>query len=90
MNSKNKSLLSKLVSQFKEAHQGRAPKQVVMEPLALVSLGIRRDVAPMVAGVRVTCREIEKIEVAKPGQGTSLGVLLDTKEKRIVACDLVA
>lgn len=90
MNLKSASLLSKLIKQFKEAHGGALPDRIVVEPVALVALGLKRSAAPVWEGIKVECREIEKKEAAKPGQGTRLGVLLDTKESQIVACDLIA
>lgn len=90
MKQKSELLLSKLLNQFKKAHGGALPERIVVEPIALVALGIKRSVAPFWKGVPVECREMEQAEVAKPGQGTRLGVLLDTKTNQIVACDLIA
>jgi hypothetical protein len=90
MNLKSASLLSKLIKQFKEAHGGALPDRIVVEPVALVALGIKKSVAPVWQGLKVECREIDRKEVVKPGQGTRLGVLLDTKGSQVVACDLIA
>jgi hypothetical protein len=89
MKSKNEKLLSKLVEQFKVAHQGALPERIVVEPVALVALGIKKSVAQVWEGVKVECREIGPKEPAKPGKGTKLAVLLDTKSTQIVACDLI-
>jgi hypothetical protein len=89
MKSKNEKLLSKMVAQFKTAHQGALPERIVVEPVALVALGIKKSVAQMWEGVRVECREIEQKEAVKPGKGVRLGVVLDTKTSQIVACDLI-
>lgn len=88
MNLKSASLLTKLVNQFKASHQGQPPVEIVVEPVALVALGLKKSVAPMWQGVKVTCREMSKEEVRKPGQGTRLAVLLDTTSSQIVAADL--
>jgi hypothetical protein len=90
MKRKSELLLSKLLEQFKAAHGGALPEKIVVEPVALVALGLKKSVAPMWQGVPVECREMSKEEARKPGQGTRLGVLLDTKTDQIVACDLVA
>lgn len=88
MKLKNAALLTRMVKQYEDAHQGRKPEKIVVEPLALVALGIKRSVAPIWQGVQVECREIEKSEVVKPGRGSLLGVILDTKTSQVVACDL--
>lgn len=90
MNLKSASLLSKLINQFKQAHGGALPERIVVEPVALVALGAKKSIAPVWQGIKVECREIDRMQVVKPGQGTRLGVLLDTKGSQVVACDLVA
>ena len=78
-----------MVNQYKAAHNGKMPDMIVVEPVALVALGLKKSIAPMWQGVKVTCREVEKREVLPPGQGTVLAVLLDTKTSQLVATDLV-
>lgn len=89
MKLKTAAILTKMVDQFKTAHEGKAPTEIVVEPVALVALGLKKSVAPMWQGVKVTCREMERREVVKPGQGTALAVLLDTKTNQIVSADLI-
>jgi hypothetical protein len=89
MNLKSASVLSKMLKQFQEAHGGALPERIVVEPIALVALGAKKAAVPILSGVKVECREIEQKEVVKPGKGVRLGVVLDTKEQQIVACDLL-
>jgi hypothetical protein len=89
MNLKSVSVLSKMLKQFQEAHGGALPERIVVEPVALVALGVKKSAAPVVSGVRLECREIEQKEVVKPGKGVRLGVVLDTKADQIVSCDLL-
>jgi hypothetical protein len=89
MKSKSDKLLTKMLEQFKQAHGGAMPAKIIVEPLALVALGLKREAAPILAGVRVACREISQKEVRKPGHGISLAVVLDTKTSQLVACDLI-
>lgn len=88
MNLKSASLLSKMVNQFKEAHGGALPQRIVVEPVALVALGLKKSVAPLWQGIKVQCQEISEAQVRKPGQGTSLAILLDSKTSHLVASDL--
>jgi hypothetical protein len=88
MNSKNGKLLTKMLGQFKTAHEGALPRRIVVEPLALIALGIKREAVAVLEGVPVTCLEIEQKDVRKPGLGTSLAVLLDSKTHHLVASDI--
>jgi hypothetical protein len=88
MNSKELRLLTRLVNQYKENHNGQEPEKIVVEPLALVALGIKKSVAPVWNGLKVECREIEKKDVAMPKEGTMLGVILDTARQQLVGCSL--
>lgn len=77
-----------MVIQFKEAHNGTEPTMIVVDPLALVALGVKRKIAPYWMGIRVECREINADQVLKPGRGSVLGVMLDLDRNRIVSADL--
>lgn len=60
-----------MVEQFQARHR-RLPARIVVDPLALVALGLRRSVAPVWNGIPVECREVEP---APPkGAPTALGV----------------
>ncbi len=90
MSERNQKVLSLLVDSFEKKH-GRKPMSIVVAPVALVALGVKRSVSPSWEGVGVVCRLFVAGEVAKKGDAaTSLGVFL--KEKRgvctIVGCDL--
>ena len=51
-------MLTQLVNQFKDRHQ-RLPEKIVLHPLALAALAIKKSVAPMWNGIPVECREIK-------------------------------
>jgi hypothetical protein len=88
MKSKNDKMLTKMLAQFQQAHGGAMPLRIVVEPIALVALGIKKSCSATWSGVPVMSREIEQSEVRKPGKGTSLAVILDTKTSQLVATDL--
>jgi hypothetical protein len=88
MESKNVKLLTKLIQQYAKAHQGSLPIKIVVEPLALVALGLKQSVAPSWGGVPVECRDFSENEVVEPAKGNSIGVSFDTRENQVVACSL--
>lgn len=75
-------ILSNLVEQFRAKHH-RPPSRIVVDPLALVSLGLRRSVAPFWNGIPVECREV----VPAPPESTpnALGVCIqvDPRDPKI-------
>lgn len=75
-------LLSQLVEQFRAKHN-RMPSRIVVDPLALVSLGLRRSVAPFWNGIPVECREV--VPVPPKITPTALGVCvqIDPKNPKI-------
>lgn len=77
-----------MVEQFVSANQGRQPEKIIVEPLALVGLGLKHSIAPIWNGVPVECREIEREEVVARGTGNVLGVVFDTHVSHIVACEI--
>lgn len=83
-----KKLLTKMVEQFREAHEGGVPDRIVVEPVALVALGIKRSVAPVWNGIPVECREIKADEAVAPGSGKKLAVVYDPVASQIRAYEL--
>jgi len=75
-------LLSQLVEQFRAKHN-RMPSRIIVDPLALVSLGLRRSVAPFWNGIPVECREV--IPAPPESTPTALGVCvqIDPKDSKI-------
>jgi len=67
-----------MVEQYQQRHS-RLPEKILIHPLALVSLGIRRSVAPLWNGIPVECREVSPA-VGKKG-GKCLGVSLEANKK---------
>lgn len=83
-------VLTKMVEQFKATHQGKLPEKIVVEPLALTSLALKRSIAPMWNGCAVESRDdVKASETRKPGEGTALGVFVDARRGQLVAVDLV-
>ena len=64
-----------MVSQFQAKHK-RLPSRIVVDPLALVALGLRRSVAPIWNGIPVECRDISP--EAPKSTPTALGVCVQT------------
>ena len=81
-----KKILSQMVEQYQQRHQC-LPEKILVHPLALVALGIRRSVAPVWNGVRVECREVSPKEGKKGGR--CLGVYLEARgrETSLVSFD---
>ena len=71
-------VLTQLVEQFRARHN-RLPSRIVVDPLALVSLGLRRSVAPVWNGIPVECRDLTP---APPrSTPTALGVCVQVDPK---------
>lgn len=81
-----------MVEQFRQKH-GRLPDKIVVAPVALVTLGIKKSVAPSWDGVPVECRLFREDEVAsyyERAKVRSLGLFVKENRgrMRLVACDL--
>lgn len=87
MNDRAKTVLSLMVEQFTQRH-GQPPKQIVLTPLALLGLAIKRSVAPSWCGIPVVCREIAEAEAAENGGALGVFVLPEDRSGRLVSCDL--
>lgn len=83
-------VLNQLLEQFKSNHNGQAPREIVVAPVALASLAIKQSAKPKVGGVPLLCRLFEPTEALKPGEGTRLGVFVhnDAGELSLRSCDL--
>lgn len=83
-------ILTQLLEQFKQKHNGAAPLEIVVAPAALASLAIRQASRLKVEGVPVLCRLFEKTEVLRPGDGKRLGVFVhnDAGDLTLRSCDL--
>jgi hypothetical protein len=89
----NQKLLSQMLEKFQRRHNF-LPEKIVVAPVALVALGLKKSVAPLWEGVPVECRLFEEGEVATPfkrGQVKSLGIFAKEYrgQMRIAACDLI-
>lgn len=78
-----------------QAKHGRKPEKIVVAPLALVSLSIKKTVAVSWDGIPVECRLFREDEVASKAEKAKvacLGVFMKENRGRmvLVACDLKA
>lgn len=92
MSEKKLPVLSLMVETFRQKH-GRLPEKIVVAPVALVALGIKRSVAPVWDGVPVECRLFQEGEVASKHERAkvkSLGLFVKENRgrMRLVSCDL--
>jgi hypothetical protein len=82
-----------MVERFRQKHN-RLPARIVIAPVALIGLGLKKSVAPVWDGVPVECRLFTEEEVVprhKKPQATSLGVFMKESRGtfRLAACDLL-
>jgi len=82
-----KSILSKLVDQF-ETKNGHKPKKIVVAPIALATLSIKRSIAPIWEGIPVECRLFEETEVVEKGTVLGIFVYNDAGTLSLRSCDL--
>lgn len=81
-----------MVEKFQEKHQ-RPPLRIVVAPVALVALGLKKSVSPVWEGIPVECRLFKAYEVASKHEktkSTALGIFVKEKRGRMIlaACDL--
>jgi hypothetical protein len=65
-------LLSQLVKQFQDQHQ-RLPQEIVIHPVALAALALKRSIATRWNGIPVICKEIKPDAKAS---GMRLGITI--------------
>ncbi len=75
-----------MVEQYQERHK-KPPEKIIVHPLALVSLGLRRSVAPVWNGIPVECREIVPEKGKKDGSCLGVFVLTNRSEVTLVSFD---
>jgi len=82
-------LLTQMVEQFRNRH-ARMPEKIVLHPLALPVLALRRSVAAVWAGIPVEIKEIDTSRLTKDEDARYLGVALDAdaQKAQLVAFDL--
>lgn len=91
--SEKQKVLTGMVQKFSERH-GRPPEKIVVAPVALVALGLRKSIAPVWNDVPVECRLFRDGEVASRHDRSkvrSLGVFAKENRGRLqlAACDLL-
>lgn len=91
--SEKQKVLSQMVDKFRQKH-GHPPEKIVVAPVALVSLGLKKSVAPVWHGVPVVCRLFDEAEVASKHEKAkvrNLGIFVKENRGRLqlAACDLL-
>ena len=80
-----------MVEKFREKH-GRPPVKIVVAPVALFALGLKKSVSPFWNGIPVECRLFKNNEVAHRcvKEARNLGIFVKERrgQMRLVACDL--
>ena len=69
-------VLSQMVEQFRQQHKGTAPRVIVVAPVALLALGIKRSVKPVWEGIPVECRLYGDDEAVKWVTCTRLAIFV--------------
>lgn len=85
-------ILTLLLDQFRQKHR-HDPKKVIVSPLAMAALSLRRSVAPVWSGLPVECHEFDETHIAQAAdEAVCLGIDLYTAQNKcwLAACDLRA
>lgn len=85
-------ILDQLVEQFKTAHAGELPKEIIVAPLAAVVLASKLSLAPRWREIDVSIRNFDVSEVVEKGQGVRLGIFLKKTSKlnyAVRGCELL-
>ena len=82
-------ILTQFIDQFRAKHL-RDPEQIVVTPLAMTLMALRRSIAPKWDNIPLCCREIELEEAVNDLDARTLGIALDTEasEPTLVAFDI--
>lgn len=87
----NHKVLTQMIHKFSEKH-GHPPVRIVVAPVALVALGLKKSVAPLWDGIPVECRHFGEEEVVSRSHSPDLSLGIFVRENRgrmqLVACDL--
>lgn len=86
-------ILTLMVNKFQQKHN-RKPAKIVIAPVALVTLGIRRQISPEWEGIPVECRLFQDNEVVRkhtkePVQKLGVFVKENRGQLHLAACDLI-
>lgn len=89
-NTEKSTFLSSALNQFKKRHN-RVPQKVVVTPMALLVLAIKRNAATHWDGVPLVCRQIDEKEATdNVAEARSLGVVMMPQgtQAHLACCDL--
>lgn len=90
MNDQANKVLSQMLKQFEQRHN-RKPLRIVVTPLAVLALTIKRSLAPTWEGIPVESRELKETEATdlpSEAKGLAVFVLPEDRTARLVACDI--
>jgi hypothetical protein len=82
-------LLGAMVMQYRTAHRHQDPERIILTPQAALALALMQTYSGQFQGIEVEARQIDENEVAKPGEGTKLGVFLKGDPESLRCCDLL-
>jgi hypothetical protein len=83
-------LLPQMVEQFVKLH-GHLPEKIVIAPMAVLALAIKKSLAPRCVGVPIEMRIPKDSEVVDKGKGTKLCVFVKKQgllNYSLVSCEL--
>jgi hypothetical protein len=75
-----------MVEQYQERHK-KLPEKIMVHPLALVALGLRRSVAPTWNGIPVECSDISPENGRKGGSRLGICIEANKKEAALITFD---
>src|SRR4051812_41834890 len=88
VNSNERSLLSKMLAQFRHRHWA-SPSKIVVTPQAAVALALFETYGPTFEGIEIESRIFSEDEVVGLGEGTAIGVFLQDNPPKLRSCDLI-
>jgi hypothetical protein len=75
-------LLKQTVQQYLSRHS-RLPSKIVVDPLALVALGLKKSVTPRFNGIPVECREIAPTPGTK-AENLGIHLVVDKTKQTVI------
>ena len=82
-------LLSQMLDQYRQRHQGQDPSEIVVAPAALLALGATNAIGAYCQEIPVKCFLFQETDVVP--SGPRLGVFakrISNNEIRLASCDL--
>ncbi len=73
-----------MLDQFQSRHH-RLPSEILVDPLALIALALKRSLAPSWRGIPVHCREIKPKPLSGPATRLGIWLYVDAKNPQDAA-----